>query len=655
MKFLYYEIRNFLYRIYLFIGLFNGKRLNIFFTLSLLIVLVYGFRLVNLCITNRDYWLKVAGNQYKGILRLSSERGEILDRNGALLAASERVYSIYVRPLDIKDKKLFLEIVSGNKNLFEKFANKDGIANERIEILRNTIAKLGLNDNLGPILQSKRHFVWLKRDVNINRKTLNRDISYILKIYYTFSGENPYKKDLPDIIGAIPEFTRVYPYMVGSTVIGTTNRNGKGLSGLEYYLEKNGIILGKEFYIKGKRDAIGNLYINTPTADTFLAHKKGNNVVTTIDGNIQYYVEKTLESYAKKLHPKFINAVLMNINTGEVIAAASYPLYHYSERRNKNFLSEVNPRFITDPYEPGSVIKPIIMAGAINDNLITPETIIKCPRHYRVDDKVFHNEFRKDVKLKAWEIIKYSDDVGIVKVAQKLGKEETYRYLKAFGFGNKTGIELPGESPGVLRNYKNWRDVDFATISFGHDIMATTLQLAAAYCTLVNGGYYVKPRLLMGIENDRGNMIKEFQSIRRRVISKGTSETMRRILSTVVEGGTGKATRFLNFYVDGKTGTSRKWEGGRYSRKRIDATFVGAFPGTRPKYVLAISVDEPKLKRNMLWASKIAVPIFRDIAERVILYERLTPDRKLYTFTSNGTLVARNINANFPYKDGIQR
>jgi len=674
---LFYRIKHFFSKLYNFIKPFKDDRLNLFIFISIFLVAAYSAKLLSLSHFNRDFWISLVEKQFEGAIKVASERGKVFDRNGIPLAASEKVISFYIRPTEAKDKELLRKILLREPEVIKKYLKeKSSLTPENVKKItqklevfslisdeeikkayekKYTIVKVKGDD--GKPKEIKVPFVWLKKDLSVSREKAFKAVSTALRIYYTLSGENRFRKKYPDLLGYISEFQRVYPYSVGSVIVGVTNKMGEGLSGLEFLLEKEKIITGDTVLLSGQKDARGRVYLGKE-ASIFLTKKKGNNVITTIDGNLQYIFEKTLKKYGEEWHPKFINAVLMDPYTGEIIAAASYPFYDYGEKKDKSFISKLNPRFITAPYEPGSVIKPIVIAAAINEGIVTKDTVIDCPADYKIGNKVFHNEFHgRNVKLRAWEIIQYSDNVGVIKVVQKLGKEKYYSYLKAFGFGSKTGIELPGENPGKLRNWKKWREVEFATLSFGHNILTTTLQLAAAYSVLVNGGYYVKPKILSAIVDEKGKILKRFPSIKeRRVISEKTSKIMRRILTMVVEGGTGTGTRFQNFFVGGKTGTALKYDPQirQYSKSKITATFVGAFPMTNPRYVLAVTVDEPKVPKNMLWASKIAVPLFRELAERVLLYERVAPDKKEYILRKNGEIVSKEINQDFILKNGIQ-
>ena len=663
-------LKELLLKVYGFFKPFKEDRLNYFIFLSLITVLIFAFRILDLSYFSKERWLRLVSTQFTGVLKLSSERGEFLDRNGSLLAASLKVLSFYVRPTEVKDWELLKKIILRDPKVIEAYAREKGVELKEVEKILKPLSVIGEEElqkayeKKWTVVKTKSGkevkvpFVWLKKEVPQNPKEVSRAVRLALRIYYTLSGESRFKKRYPDLIGFLTEYSRVYPYRVGSTVIGITNKFGEGLFGLEYLLEKKNLITGKPVELSGEKDARGRVYLGKE-ALTFITKEKGNNVQLTIDGNLQYIFEKVIEKYGKEWHPDFINAVLMDPNTGEVLAAASWPYYKYGEKRTKESLKKFNARFITTPYEPGSVMKPFVVAAAINEGLITKDTVFHCPPTMKVGDKVFKNEFHgRDVYLRAWEIIEYSDNVGVIQVAQKLGKKRLYEYYRAFGFGSKTGIELPGESPGILRPWKKWRDVDFATLAFGHNISVTTLQLAAAYSAMVNGGIYYKPHILKAIIDEKGRVVKEFKPVKeRRVISEKVSKTMRRILAMVVEGGTGKGTKFENFFVGGKTGTAVKYDPKirTYNRSKITATFAGAFPITNPRYVLVVTVDEPKVPRNMLWASKIAVPLFRELSERVLLYERTAPDRRKYEVLPGGEIASTEINQNFLLTNGLQQ
>ncbi|MEO2067998.1 MAG: penicillin-binding protein 2 [Desulfurobacteriaceae bacterium] len=651
---------NAIVRFYRFVSPFKDDRLNLFLFISLFLVVIYFGKLLSLTYFNKDFWISFVKEQSKGVIRISSERGKILDRNGIPLATSERIFSFYIRPTEIKDKELFKRIILRDKDVLREYLKrKDKLTNENLELLLQILSVFSeISDKDIEKAYKKKYtivklkgktikvpFVWLKKELSVKREKVLKAVLVALRVYYTLSNENRFKKKYPDILGFVSEFRRVYPYAVGSVIVGITNKVGEGLSGLEHLLEKRKIITGDEVVLSGLKDATGKVYLGKD-ASVFLTRKKGNNVITTIDGNLQYIFEKTIKKYGDKWHPNFINAVLMDPYTGEILAAASYPF------------KPLVARFVTTPYEPGSVMKPIVLAAAINEGVITENTIIDCPAYYKVGKKVFHNEFRgKDVKLRAWEVIKFSDNIGIIKIVQKLGKEKYYKYLKAFGFGRKTGISLPAESPGILRRWEKWKDVEFATLSFGHFISVTTLQLAVAYSVLVNGGYYVRPRILSAIVDDKGNVLKRFPSIKeRKVISEKTSKIMRRVLTMVVESGTGIGTKLENFFIGGKTGTAQKYDPKfrDYNPEKATLSFVGAFPMTNPRFVLAVTVDDPKLPKEKLWASKVAVPIFRELAERVLLYERVAPDKKEYLLKENGEIISIEINQDFLLKNGLQ-
>jgi len=662
---------SFLSKIYGFLKPFKDDRLNYFTFFSFIIAVIFIYRVFDLAHFSKDRWLNLVASQFTGVIHLSSKRGELLDRNGSLLAASLKVLSFYVRPPEIGDWELFKKIVLGDRGVIEAYAKVKKVKPEEVEELLRPLSSTITEEELERAYKKKWTivitksgkklkvpFVWLKKRVSLNSKEAATAVRVALKIYYTLSGENRFKKEYPDLLGFVKEYVRVYPYSVASSIVGITNRAGEGKEGLEYLLEKKKLITGKTITLSGEKDYRGRVYLGKE-AVVFLQKEVGNNVQLTIDGNLQYILETTLEKYAKEWNPKFINAVLLDPYSGEILAAASWPLFKYGEKRTKENLKNIRPLFATDPYEPGSSMKPFVLAAAMNEGLINEDTPFTCPPTMTIGDKTFRNEFHgREVKLRAWEIIQHSDNVGIIQVAQLLGKKKLYEYYKAFGFGEKTGVELPSESPGILRHWKAWRDVDFATLSFGHNISVTTLQLAAAYAALINGGLLYRPTLLKAVLDDKGRVLKEFEREPiRRVIKREVSDKMRQILTMVVEGGTAWRTRFKNFYVGGKTGTAQKFdkEKGTYTRDKITATFAGFFPSTNPEYVLVVSVDEPQVPKDMLWAGRIAVPLFRELTERILLYERVKPDKLEYLVKRDGEIEVKKINQNFLLTNGFQQ
>jgi cell division protein FtsI/penicillin-binding protein 2 len=677
---IYYFLLELLRKLYNFVKPFKENRLNAFLFISLLLTTIYAVRLLDLSYFSGKEWIDFVRKQFKGKIQISYERGEILDRNGSLLAASERVVSFYTRPTEIKEWQLFEKIVLLDPQTLKEYAREKGVPLQKLLEQLAPLKTISLQDlkkayeKKWTVVHAdgkeiKVPFVWLKKKASVTPAQAARAVSLALRIYYALSKQSDLETKHPDLLGYVPEFKRLYPYAVGSTVIGIARNNDRGLYNLEYFLDKKHVITGRSVLLSGEKDHLGRVYLGT-NASLFLTKEKGKNVILTLDGNLQYIVEKTLNKYGQMWHPKFINAVLMDPNTGEVLAAASWPFFKYGEKITRKNMKNLTARYVTDAYEPGSVMKPFTLAAALDAGVVGVNEVFYCPAKYKVGDKYFTNEFHgKNVHIRAWEIIEHSDNVGIIQVAQRLGKEKLYQYLKKFGFGSKTGIELPGESPGSLSNYKKWKDVEFATVTFGYHIQVTTLQLAAAYSAMVNGGIYYRPHLLKALIDDKGRVIKLFKpEAERRVISEETSKTMRRVLAMVVEGkrGTGKPARFENYFVGGKTGTAQKLikklkviKGKKvwvafYSKNHIYATFAGFFPATDPRFVLVITVNDPQVPKNMLWATKIAVPIFREIAERVLLYERTKPDKRAYKVEPGGKITSYEINKNFLFTNGLE-
>jgi cell division protein FtsI (penicillin-binding protein 3) len=311
----------------------------------------------------------------------------------------------------------------------------------------------------------------------------------------------------------------------------------------------------------------------------------------------------------------------MNPKTGEILAMASFPQFNpnaYSQypvsfRRN---------RAITDCFDPGSVFKPFVAAAALEEGVVSETDIIDCENgSYVVGDRVIHEAQRKRHKELIFpDILKYSSNIGIVKVAEMLGKEKFHKYITGFGFGSKTGVDLPGETGGILRKPSNWRRVDFATIAFGQGISVSAMQLITAMSAIANGGVLMKPHIVKGLVNRQGEIMEHYMpEAVRRVISQDTAKRITAILTDVVEGegGTGSRARIANLSVAGKTGTSQKFDFslGSYSSKKVAASFIGFFPAEDPQVVVLVMLDEPQTER---WGGVVAAPVFRDISERIV-------------------------------------
>ena len=464
-------------------------------------------------------------------------------------------------------------------------------------------------------LDPKRSFVWLKRQATPRQAEAIRKLGI-------------------DGVEFITEHTRFYPSKtLAAQLLGFSGVDSRGLEGLEYYL--NADLKGKEQKIIARQDAKGRRFecsAITPNLAT------GNNVVLTIDRTIQHIAQKALESAVLEYAAQSGIAVVMAPSTGEVLALAHYPFFNPNNYRKFKQDSWRN-RALTDPFEPGSTMKMFSVAAAIDSGICSPSTIFFCENgEYRIGRNIVH-----DTKPHGWlslqQIVKYSSNIGSVKISEKLGADRLYNYLKAFGFGRRTGITCPGETSGSLSNFKVWSAIDTGAISFGQGISVSAIQLTAAASAIANDGLLMKPLLIREISDSNGKVIKQFSPEPvRQVIDAHTAFTIRSILKTVItEGGTGVNAAIEGYTVCGKTGTAQKIdESGTYAKERYLSSFLGFVPAEHPKLTILVIVDEPKIQT---YGGIVAAPAFRQIALETLTYLNIPPGQasdRLRVSRSNG-------------------
>eukprot|EP00362_Geleiidae_sp_MMETSP1317_P001979 CAMPEP_0201282406 /NCGR_PEP_ID=MMETSP1317-20130820/5572_1 /ASSEMBLY_ACC=CAM_ASM_000770 /TAXON_ID=187299 /ORGANISM="Undescribed Undescribed, Strain Undescribed" /LENGTH=355 /DNA_ID=CAMNT_0047594979 /DNA_START=96 /DNA_END=1163 /DNA_ORIENTATION=- len=338
-----------------------------------------------------------------------------------------------------------------------------------------------------------------------------------------------------------------------------------------------------------------------------------------MDKTIQFITERALKEAVDKYHAKSGMAIVANPKTGAVLAIANYPFF------NPNSYKEYNRKFwrnrvITDSYEPGSIIKMFLAAAAIEFGICTPASIFFCENgEYRIGKNIIHDSHAYEW-LTLTQIVKFSSNIGIVKVSETLGKETIYNTLLNFGFGKKTGIDFPGETSGILSHYIRWTDVDAATIGFGQGISVSAIQLIAAASTIANGGILMKPYIVHTIIDKDNRIIKSNTPKQlRRVISQETATNIRDILIEVTtENGTGKRAALELYTICGKTGTAQKAESGYgYLKGKYIASFLGFAPAKAPEIVILVTVDEPE---KHSYGGIVAGPVFKQIAHETLNY-----------------------------------
>lgn len=546
-----------------------------FFVLLFVLTVCRAFYLQ---VINRDYLLKLADRQHQKVIPLTPARGTIYDTNGAALAVSVEMDSCYAEPKSIADLRAAAARLA-----------------PVLEMPQETVFRR---------LQGNRNFVWLKR-------RLTPDVA-----------KRVHELDIEGI-GFVKETKRYYPNSeVASHVIGFTGLDPEGLEGIERRYDST--ILGGTGYLVTERDALGR---NVALKGTVVQNgAMGHNVTLTLDKNIQYIAEKELAKAVTNSGAKAGTAIVMDPNTGRVLAMSNFPTYNLNS--HGDYASSVwRNRAVADSYEPGSTFKTFLIAAALEEKLVRPGDGINCEGgSYAIGGRTIHDT-HKYGRLSVAEILKYSSNIGVAKIGSKLGASRLYSYLKNFGIGEKSGIDLPGETSGTLRQWSQWYGIDLATISFGQGVTASSVQLAAAFSAIANGGVLMKPYLVEKITDSDGNVVTTFgPQARRRVVSLETAKSVASMLEGVAaDGGTGTNASVEGYRVAGKTGTAQKVDPitKGYSASKRTASFIGFVPARKPRLTILVMIDEPKTSP---YGGVVAAPAFSAIALQSLCYLKVPPD-----------------------------
>ncbi|EIM64138.1 peptidoglycan D,D-transpeptidase FtsI family protein [Desulfobacter postgatei] len=518
---------------------------------------------------------KKAENTYVRRITIQGDRGLILDRNSNKLGASTEAPDITADPTQI--------------------ANVRQAAGQLVQIIGGSQAEIEKK------LSQKRRFALLASRVAPHRADEVKKLN-IVGIYIQDNSK------------------RFYPNRsLAAQVIGFTGKDDHGLEGLEFsyndFLE--GLTLKTEEY----RDGQGTVL---DTGKKKRESLKGSTIVLTLDKKIQFFSEQALEQAVKEHRGTSGMALVMQPATGELLAVAHYPEFNpnnygdFSRKRYRN-------RAVADPFEPGSIMKVITVAAAIERGM-PATTIINCEKgRYRIGRSVIHDTHPYDY-LTPSQIVKVSSNIGAAKIAQDVGPKAMYYYLNAFGFGTKTGINCSAESSGVLLPLNRWTNIDAVAMSFGQGMSVTALQLVSAVSAIANGGKLMKPMLVKKILSNSGEIIQDNKPcVIRQVISAKTAGIIKEMMSTVVEeDGTGTKAAIPGYRVCGKTSTAQKAdkETKRYSHTKFTAAFAGFAPLDNPALAILVVVDEP---RQNHYGGIVAAPAFKDIMARSFNYLNIPP------------------------------
>lgn len=531
---------------------------RIFFIIVGIIVL----RSVYLQIVVRPKLENLSERQRRQRKTIQLQRGPILDADENLLAVSLPLRSFFIIPS---------EVTEPNKTA-RKLAKTLNMNREKVQ----------------KKLTSKSTFVWLNRNTKPEVTAAINEMK------------------LPGI-HSLKEYQRYYPLRDhASQLLGFSGLDSKGLEGVEYYFNQHLLPKGRQHWNDDENKLNFNRY-------------SGGSLKLTIRGKLQYHTEKELQKAVDTMEAKSGVAIIMESQTGKVLAMANIPDFDPNRFNNYNSSNFFN-RAIAATYEPGSTFKVITLASALDTKSIKKDNIFNCENgSYQIHDRVIH-----DTKKHGWltleKILQKSSNICAAKIGQLITKPVFYKKIREFGFGSKTGISLPGETTGKVHPYQRWTDIDVATLSYGHSISVTPLQILTAVNSMATGGIIVPPTIVEEAKTAAGKTVEMPPRSPHRIVSDEVAKLLKRYMIAVTQkGGTAYSARIPGITIAGKTGTSRKFDAkkGRYSSRNHISSFVGFFPAEAPKLSIMVVLDDPAKPYLRV---KSAVPVFREIAKQAIRF-----------------------------------
>lgn len=555
-------------------------RLRIYLAGAVLTLLfcAMGYRAYGLQVDQAERYRNKAQRQHLRMVELPAPRGPILDVKGRELAVTADADSAFANPREVVDVARTAETVG-------HILDQD---------IRTLEAKLA----------TRRHFVWLERHVSAREARALREA------------------DLPGIY-LTPEPRRFYPGKgLAGPVLGFAGIDGNGLDGVE--LELDDLLEGEKARFAALRDAQGRVMM----ADGVVAAQPGAMVTLTIDRSVQHIAERALEAAVTENQAKAGALVIMDVDTGGVLAMANWPTYD-PNAPGRAITAKARNRSVTDAFEIGSIMKVFTIAAAVDQGAVAPGELIDVQGGtLQIGSKPIRDTYR-DEQLTVSDIIKRSSNVGAVKIARRLGKQSLYDALQQYGFARETGIELPGERSGRMRDPRNWGDLGLASMAFGYGITVTPLQVAAGFAAIGAGGVYREPRVVHQVRDASGQVMYEHDNQGRRIMKQSTARSILPMLESVFDkgrhGGTARSLDPPPFPVGGKTGTSRKVdpETRQYSKELYVSSFAGLAPIDRPRIAVVVVVDEPRGEHY--YGAPVAGPAFVRVVDETLRYLGLPP------------------------------
>ena len=542
------------------------KRLRIFARICVVWGVILFLRLIDLQVFEHEKYRKFADSQHVRQVEVRAPRGAILDRNGEPLAMSVEADSVVVNPLRIPDPAVAADLLSAVLHMDPK----------------------PLLDKITQAVENRRGFLYVKRKISSEESQRLR--SYGL-----------------DWIEFRSESVRLYPKeQRAAHVVGSVDHEEHGNAGVELSLEK--VLRGKPGMMRTQADVRQNVFDRKYFEDA----QPGRNITLAIDERIQYVAERELKKAVEENRCKTGSIVVMDPKNGEILAMTAFPTYNPNQRPEPG--EDLSPRLnlaVSAPFEPGSVFKVITVAAALETTKITPKTPIHCGNgRMTLFKRVIHDHVPHSV-LTVEDVLAKSSNIGAIQLGMRVGNEKLWEYIRKFGFANRTGVPMPGESPGMLRHWSKWHPAAIGSIAMGHEIITTTLQLAQASSVVANGGLLVRPRLVLKATREDGTEEQiEKHEPPKRVIKPETAITMRKMMEHVVLTGTGKKAALDGYTSGGKTGSAQIYDTvARVYTHKYNSSYMGFAPVTNPAIVVVVTLNgASKL------GGAIAAPVFREVA-----------------------------------------
>jgi cell division protein FtsI/penicillin-binding protein 2 len=588
-----------------------------------------GYRLVDLQVLRHAELSALAEENTQREFWQAPRRGDILDVNGNVLATSIAVKTVCADPSLIGNfQPLVAHAIAPLLNV-----NEAVLAQRLTPRLARTAG--------GQIVTNGLHYVRLAK--NIPEATWNQVTAAMAKLTFGVDenklsrGQRAFLRELRlHAVFAEPDQMRVYPNgSLASQVVGfpAVEEVKTGDRYISQIVGRDGVELTMQKQLSG---VAGWKVTETDRAhhelvayrDEDVHPRDGLNVVLTIDSVVQHIVETALADALKKHSPRSITGIVMRPSTGEILALASLP--NYDPNQPNTITPQTRDRVITDVMEPGSTFKIVVVSGALNNGVVRLTDQFDCGHgRFAFAGRVLHDAEPHDI-LTTEGIITKSSNIGAAKIGIRLGAQALYDYAWNYGFGQRTGIPLPGESRGFLYPVKDWSKVSIAQIPMGQGVAVTRLQMLCAMAAIANGGWLMQPMLVSRLQVRDGSVVQRYAPQRvRQVVSAATSRLMIEALKTVVsKAGTAPQAAMKDYVVAGKTGTAQKAEHGVYVPGKYIASFLGFFPADNPQLCISIVMDEPK---EGYYGGEVCGPVFRDIAERCASYLNIPPDPGLMT------------------------